>query len=65
MKVAFVTPELDPLVRRTPLAEVAAALPYLPEPVKRATVGKMREWKAAAAQRGRHVGETEAALASA
>lgn len=27
MKVAFVTPELDPLVRRTPLAEVAAALP--------------------------------------
>jgi len=27
MKVAFVTPEIDPLVRRTPLAEVAAALP--------------------------------------
>lgn len=27
MKVAFVTPEFDPLVRRTPLAEVAAALP--------------------------------------
>ena len=27
MKIAFVTPELDPLVRRTPLAEVAAALP--------------------------------------
>ncbi len=27
MKVAFVAPEFDPLVRRTPLAEIAAALP--------------------------------------
>ncbi len=27
MKIAFITPELDPLVRRTPLAETAAALP--------------------------------------
>jgi starch synthase len=27
MKIAFVTPELEPLVRRTPLADIAAALP--------------------------------------
>jgi starch synthase len=27
VRIAFVTPEFDPLVRRTPLAEVAAALP--------------------------------------
>jgi starch synthase len=27
MKIAFVTPELDPLVRRTALADIAAALP--------------------------------------
>src|SRR5882672_10615995 len=27
MKIAFVTPELEPLVRRTALADIAAALP--------------------------------------
>ena len=27
MRIAFITPELQPLVRRTNLAEVAAALP--------------------------------------
>ena len=47
------------------LAEVAAALPHLPEPVKRATVRKMREWKEEALRGRRGAAENGAPLASA
>jgi transcriptional regulator with XRE-family HTH domain len=47
------------------LTEVAAALPHLPEPVKRALVGQMREWKSEALRRARIMRRSGAVVANA